>query len=231
MYAPVATTTTTTYFFNYRCLHLAEMAKCRAQFAKGKQTGINQAVYETCVRMLYTLKTLPMSGTFLLCEATRCLFISMQICLSSRLWRSAALWRIRPTIILPLPFHLWGKYKKQTFGSLTTWSPPVTPVRSCPLSHFHAHTYFAGINPYDIPGHFEHLLDPCAIGALITAFQILTHAHDLGMDVPLACYKGRKLVIQTEDSLADFQFVRQRAWSVPGPRMDSYYWKKWVVGA
>lgn len=67
VYAPIPTLTTTTYFWNYRCLHLTEMVKCRAKFTKRNQQEMNQITYDTLVKMLYFLGRLPTHRTFLFC--------------------------------------------------------------------------------------------------------------------------------------------------------------------
>lgn len=60
--------TTTTYFLNYHCFHLSEMAMCRRNVRRTHRSSIpyvNRNTYYTASRMLCVLKFLPVG-----CECT-----------------------------------------------------------------------------------------------------------------------------------------------------------------
>jgi hypothetical protein len=63
IYAPIPTTTTTTYFLNYSCLHLTEMAKSRIKFKSEcnlSRIEVSGTLYHTMVKMLGVLPRISM---------------------------------------------------------------------------------------------------------------------------------------------------------------------------
>lgn len=92
--------------------------------------------------------------------------------------------------------------------------------------------YFTAIAPCDLPGHFEHLLEPYEIEALATAYRVLRHARALGADIPSISVDKDQFVIELANGMEDFQFMqRSEVWSRPGPYLDDGQWVRLVLGA
>lgn len=118
IYAPVVTTTTTTYFLNYSCLHLTEIARCRMKFLRDRnlcRAEVSSALYHTMVRLLGVVpNTTRQCGCSLVLP-----FVwpdPLQAYRSSHSWRFVVWSRTRNVITTPLLFR-----ESKTFRGLSLW--------------------------------------------------------------------------------------------------------------